>query len=86
LDRTTDAVMRVRPVRRQRHGDHDLVGDRARATPPSSFDAAWRAQLRLHRRWAHLDAARAKKRTSASESRAPTDTTFMLDKESLCQR
>jgi hypothetical protein len=24
----------------------------------------WRAQIRLHRRWVHLDAARAKKRTT----------------------
>jgi hypothetical protein len=28
--------------------------------------AAWRAQLRLHRRWSHLDAARAKKRTTVA--------------------
>jgi transposase len=31
--------------------------------PPAAIDAAWRAQLRLHRRWRHLDGARAKKRT-----------------------
>ena len=34
--------------------------------PPATIDAAWRAQLRLHRRWAHLDAARAKKRTTVA--------------------
>ena len=34
--------------------------------PPGAIDAAWRAQLRLHRRWAHLDAARAKKRTTVA--------------------
>jgi transposase len=34
--------------------------------PPTAIDAAWRAQLRLHRRWAHLDAARAKKRTTVA--------------------
>jgi transposase len=34
--------------------------------PPAAIDAAWRAQLRLHRRWAHLDAARAKKRTTVA--------------------
>jgi transposase len=28
--------------------------------------AAWRAQLRLHRRWRHLDAVRAKKRTTVA--------------------
>jgi transposase len=33
---------------------------------PAAIDAAWRAQLRLHRRWAHLDAARAKKRTTVA--------------------
>ena len=32
--------------------------------PPAAIDAAWRAQIRLHRRWVHLDAARAKKRTT----------------------
>ena len=32
--------------------------------PTGAIDAAWRAQIRLHRRWAHLDAARAKKRTT----------------------
>jgi transposase len=34
--------------------------------PAAAVDAAWRAQLRLHRRWAHLDAARAKKRTTVA--------------------
>ncbi len=34
--------------------------------PPAAIDAAWRAQLRLHRRWAHLDGARAKKRTTVA--------------------
>jgi transposase len=34
--------------------------------PPATIDAAWRAQLRLHRRWTHLDAARAKKRTTVA--------------------
>jgi len=32
--------------------------------PTGAIDAAWRAQIRLHRRWVHLDAARAKKRTT----------------------
>jgi hypothetical protein len=32
--------------------------------PPAAIDAAWRAQIRLHRRWA--DAARAKKRTTVA--------------------
>jgi len=34
--------------------------------PAAAIDAAWRAQIRLHRRWAHLDAARAKKRTTVA--------------------
>lgn len=34
--------------------------------PPAAIDAAWRAQLRLHRRWAHLDQARCKKRTTVA--------------------
>jgi transposase len=33
---------------------------------PAAIDAAWRAQQRLHHRWAHLDAARAKKRTTVA--------------------
>ncbi len=32
--------------------------------PTGAIDAAWRAQIRLHRRWAHLDTVRAKKRTT----------------------
>ncbi|MCA1679295.1 MAG: IS110 family transposase, partial [Actinobacteria bacterium] len=34
--------------------------------PPAAINAAWRAQLRLHRRWAHLDSERAKKRTTVA--------------------
>lgn len=34
--------------------------------PPAAIDAAWRAQLRLHRRWQHLDAGRGKKRTTVA--------------------
>jgi transposase len=34
--------------------------------PPAAIEAAWRAQIRLHRRWSHLDAARAKKRTTVA--------------------
>lgn len=37
---------------------------RQNAQPPEAIEAAWRAQVRLHRRWAHLDAGRAKKRTT----------------------
>jgi transposase len=39
---------------------------RQHAQSPAAIDAAWRAQLRLHHRWAHLDAARAKKRTTVA--------------------
>lgn len=34
--------------------------------PAAAIDAAWRAQLRLHRRWAHLDAGRGKRRTTVA--------------------
>ena len=34
--------------------------------PLAAIEAAWRAQLRLHQRWAHLDQARAKKRTTVA--------------------
>jgi transposase len=34
--------------------------------PPAAIEAAWRAQNRLHRRWAHLDNARGKKRTTVA--------------------
>ena len=34
--------------------------------PPAAIDAAWRAQLRLSARWAHLDARRGKKRTTVA--------------------
>jgi transposase len=33
---------------------------------PAAIEAAWRAQLRLHRRWQHLDAGRGKKRTTVA--------------------
>jgi transposase len=33
---------------------------------PAAIDAAWRAQLRLHRRWAHLDAGRGKRRSTVA--------------------
>ena len=39
---------------------------RQQGQPPAAVDAAWRAQLRLHRRWAHLDGQRAKKRTTVA--------------------
>jgi hypothetical protein len=34
--------------------------------PAAAIDAAWRAQLRLHGRWMHLDGRRAKKRTTVA--------------------
>jgi transposase len=39
---------------------------RQAAQPPAAIDAAWRAQLRLHRRWAHLDGLRGKRRTTVA--------------------
>jgi transposase len=34
--------------------------------PPAAIETAWRAQLRLHQRWVHLDGVRAKRRTSVA--------------------
>jgi transposase len=34
--------------------------------PPAAIQVAWRAQLRLSKRWAHLDARRAKRRTTVA--------------------
>ena len=34
--------------------------------PPAAIEAAWRAQLRLSARWAHLDARRGKRRTTVA--------------------
>jgi transposase len=39
---------------------------RQQGQPPAAVQAAWRAQLRLHKRWSHLDAARAKRRTTVA--------------------
>jgi transposase len=39
---------------------------RQRDQPPAAIEAAWRAQPRLHRRWAHLDGARGKRRTTVA--------------------
>jgi transposase len=39
---------------------------RQEGQPPAAIEAAWRAQLRLHHRWSHLDASRAKKRTTVA--------------------
>jgi transposase len=40
--------------------------NRQAGQPPAAIEAAWRAQLRLHRRWAHLDASRGKRRTTVA--------------------
>jgi transposase len=39
---------------------------RQNGQPPAAIEAAWRAQLRLSARWAHLDARRAKRRTTVA--------------------
>jgi transposase len=39
---------------------------RQKGQPAAAIETAWRAQLRLHGRWAHLDGARAKKRTTVA--------------------
>lgn len=43
-----------------------ILKRRQKDQPPDAIEAAWRAQLRLHRRWAHLDGSRAKKRTTVA--------------------
>jgi transposase len=43
---------------------------RQQGQPPAAIDAGWRAQLRLHRRWSHLDGLRAKKRTTVAVAAA----------------
>ena len=43
-----------------------MLRRRQAGQPAAAIDAAWRAQLRLHRRWAHLDAGRGKKRTTVA--------------------
>jgi transposase len=53
-------------VRRRQHGQ-----------TPAAIEAAWRAQLRLHRRWAHLDSRRAKKRTTVAVAVARELTCFV---------
>lgn len=47
--------------------------------PPAAIEAAWRAQLRLHRRWAHLDAVRGKKRTTVAVAVARELTCFVWE-------
>jgi transposase len=39
---------------------------RQEGQPPAAIESAWRAQLRLHRRWSHLDARRGKRRTTVA--------------------
>ena len=39
-----------------RRASRSTLARRQAGQPPAAIDAAWRAQLRLHRRWAHLDA------------------------------
>ena len=39
---------------------------RQQGQPPATIEAAWRAQLRLHGRWARLDGLRGKKRTTVA--------------------
>ena len=39
---------------------------RQQGQPPSAVDAAWRSQLRLHKRCSHPDAARGKRRTTVA--------------------
>jgi len=43
-----------------------ILRRRQQGQPPAAIEAAWRAQLRLHRRWAHLDSLRGKRRTTVA--------------------
>ncbi len=47
--------------------------------PPAAIQAAWRAQLRLSKRWAHLDARRAKRRTTVAVAVARELTCFVWE-------
>jgi len=47
--------------------------------PPAAIDAAWRAQLRLSGRWAHLDARRGKRRTTVAVAVARELTCFIWE-------
>ena len=51
------------PPPTRRFADPPAPTDRS---APAAIDAAWRAQLRLSARWAHLDARRAKRRTTVA--------------------
>ncbi len=42
------------------------VKRRQQGQPTAAVETAWRAQLRLHQRWAHLDGVRGKRRTSVA--------------------
>jgi transposase len=44
----------------------ETLRGRQRGQSPAAIDTAWRAQSRLHRRWAHLDGARGKRRTTVA--------------------
>jgi transposase len=43
-----------------------VLRKRQAGQPPAAINAAWRAQLRLSGRWAHLDARRGKRRTTVA--------------------
>jgi transposase len=47
--------------------------------PPAAIQAAWRAQLRLSGRWAHLDGRRAKRRTTVAVAVARELTCFVWE-------
>ncbi|MCA1698557.1 MAG: IS110 family transposase [Actinobacteria bacterium] len=47
--------------------------------PAAAIQTAWRAQLRLSRRWAHLDARRAKRRTTVAVAVARELTCFIWE-------
>ncbi len=51
---------------RRRPAISQTLRRRQAGQPPAAIEAAWRAQLRLAGRWAHLDARRAKRRTTVA--------------------
>lgn len=52
---------------------------RQHGQPPAAVEAAWRAQLRLSGRWAHLDTRRGKRRTTVAVAVARELSTFVWE-------
>lgn len=64
---------------RRRPAISQTLRRRQAGQPPAAIEAAWRAQLRLSARWAHLDARRAKRRTTVAVAVARELTCFVWE-------